>query len=270
MLPSNQIDEGYARTKLEKTKPMAGSALTRLSSKKTIQTSRNSLSSRTRAKRNAVASGSTVKIRRRDAVATRKRILEAAKEEFAARGLPDARIEDVALRAGTNRRLIYYYFGSKEGLYLEALEAVYAELMDEERKIDVDNMDPVEAIRQLVSLKINHYANYPRFIAFLNMENLYKARHLKKSKRIGEFKTPLTKIIGRVLDRGQRAGLFRKGIDPVDLYISISSLGYLYFSNRYTLNVIFGRDIKTPKALQARKLTVADMVLSYLKAVPTK
>jgi AcrR family transcriptional regulator len=206
-----------------------------------------------------------VKIRKRDAVATRKRILEAAKEEFAARGLPDARIEDVALRAGTNRRMIYYYFGSKESLYLEALEGVYAELMDEERKIDVDNLDPVEAIRQLVRLKIDHYANYPHFIAFLSMENLYKARHLKHSKRIGEFKTPLTKIIARVLDRGQRAGLFRKGIDPVDLYISISALGYLYFSNRYTLNVIFGGDVTAPKALQARKLTVADMVLSYLR-----
>ena len=204
------------------------------------------------------------KTRKRDANATRARILEAAMEEFAARGLPDTRIEDVALRAGANRRMIYYYFGSKEGLYLAALEAVYAELMDEERKIDVETMDPIEAITALVRLKIDHYARYPRFIAFLNMENLYKARHLKNSKRLADFKAPLTEIIARVLERGQRSGLFRKGIDPVDLYISICALGYLYFSNQHTLSVIFGRHLTSPKALEKRKITIADFVTSYL------
>jgi len=202
--------------------------------------------------------------RKRDASATRARILEAAMEEFAARGLPDARIEDVALRAGANRRMIYYYFGNKEGLYLAALEAVYAELMDEERKIDVEKLDPIEAITALVRLKIDHYTRYPRFIAFVNMENLYKARHLKNSKRLGEFKTPLTRIIARVLERGQRLGLFREGIDPVDLYISICALGYMYFSNQYTLGVIFGRKLISPKALEKRKVTIADFVTSYL------
>jgi AcrR family transcriptional regulator len=204
------------------------------------------------------------KARKRDANATRARILESAMEEFAARGLPDARIEDVALRAGANRRMIYYYFGSKEGLYLAALEAVYAELMEEERKIDVEKLDPIEAITALVRLKIDHYTRYPRFIAFLNMENLYKARHLKNSKRLADFKAPLTEIIARVLERGQRLGLFRKGIDPVDLYISICALGYLYFSNQYTLSVIFGRKLISPKALENRKITIADFVTSYL------
>jgi AcrR family transcriptional regulator len=204
------------------------------------------------------------KVRKRDAAVTRARILEAAMEEFAARGLPDARIEDVAQRAGANRRMIYYYFGSKEGLYLAALEAIYDELIEVERKIDVDELDPIEAITALVNLKIDHYTHYPRFIAFLNMENLYRARHLKQSKRLGDFKAPLTKIIGRVLARGQRAGLFRAGIDPVDLYISICALGFMYFSNRHTLGVIFGRKLTTPKALEQRKATIADIVVSYL------
>jgi AcrR family transcriptional regulator len=204
------------------------------------------------------------KARKRDASATRGRILVAAMEEFAARGLPDARIEDVAMRAGANRRMIYYYFGSKEGLYLAALEAAYAELMDEERKIDVEKLDPIEAITTLVRLKIDHYTRYPRFVAFVNMENLYKARHLRNSKRLGEFKTPLTQIIDRVLKRGQQTGLFRKGIDPVDLYISICALGYMYFSNQYTLGVIFKRKLISPKALEQRKATIADFVTSYL------
>jgi AcrR family transcriptional regulator len=213
----------------------------------------------------AVPKPTATKIRKRDATATRAKILEAAMDEFAARGLPDARIEDIALRAGANRRMIYYYFGSKDGLYLAALEAVYAELIEEERKIDVDQMEPVEAVNAMIRLKIDHYTHYPRFIAFLNMENLYYARHLKKSKRLREFKTPLTEIIGRVLTRGQRAGIFRTGIDPFDLYMSICALGYMNFSNQYTLGVIFGRKLTTPKALEQRKITIADIIISYLK-----
>ncbi len=184
--------------------------------------------------------------------------------EFAARGLPDARIEDVAQRAGANRRMIYYYFGSKEGLYLAALEAVYDELIQEERKIDVRQLGPVEAVTAMINLKIDHYARYPRFIAFLNMENLYRARHLKTSKRLRDFQTPLTEVIARVLANGQRTGLFRTGIDPVDLYISICALGYQYFSNQHTLGVIFGRKLTTSEALKLRKATIADIVVSYL------
>jgi TetR/AcrR family transcriptional regulator len=203
--------------------------------------------------------------RKRDATATRTRILEAAMEEFAARGLQDTRIEDVASRADVNRRMIYYYFGDKEGLYLASLETVYANLMNEERKIDVDELGPVEAIAELVRLKIDHYTRYPRFISFLNMENLYKARHLKKSKRIAEFKTPFTHVIARVLERGQRTGLFRKNVDPVDLYISICALGYMYFSNQHTLGVIFNRNLTSPASLKRLKETIVDMVTSYLE-----
>jgi AcrR family transcriptional regulator len=208
--------------------------------------------------------GKVAKKRTRNAAVTRARILESAMEEFAQRGLPHARVEDIAARAGANRRMVYYYFGSKDGLYLAALEAVYAELMNEERKIDVEKMDPIEAISELVRLKIDHYTHYPQFIAFLNMENLYQARYLKKSRRITEFTGPFTQVIARVLERGQRQGLFRKKIDPIDLYISICALGYLYFSNRYTLGVIFGRDLTSPQELKKRKATIVDFVTRYL------
>ncbi|MGE5147435.1 MAG: TetR family transcriptional regulator [Candidatus Eiseniibacteriota bacterium] len=204
-------------------------------------------------------------VRKRDADATRAKILDAALVEFAEHGLPDTRTEDVALRAGVNRRMIYYYFGSKEGLYLAALEAVYLELIEVESRIDVEHMDPVAAIAAMVDLKIDHYRNYPRFVAFLNMENLYGARYLRKSKRLGEFMTPLTQIIGRVLERGQRQGIFRKGIDPVELYISICALGYLYFANRHTLGAIFGRDLMSAEAIARRKKTNVDIIISYLQ-----
>lgn len=206
----------------------------------------------------------TTTVRKRDAVATRAKILEAAVDEFAARGLQDARIEDVAERAGANRRMVYYYFGSKEGLYLAALESVYAGLMEEERKIDVENMHPIQAIVEMVRLKVDHYTENPNFIAFLNMENLYKARYLKDSKRLSEFEAPFTEVIGRVLERGQRLGLFREDVDPLELYISICALGYLYFSNQYTFGAIFGRNLITPSGLERRKVVIADMIISYL------
>ena len=174
------------------------------------------------------------------------------------------RVAEEIVAVTANRRMIYYYFGSKDGLYLAALESVYAQLMDEERKIDVDKLHPVQAISELVRLKIDHYTQHPEFIAFLNMENLYRAEHLKHSKRITDFKAPFTEIIARVLERGQRSGLFRRDVDPVDLYISICALGYLYFSNQHTLGVIFGRDLITPSALQQRKTSIADMIISYL------
>jgi AcrR family transcriptional regulator len=225
-------------------------------------------SPRLRRKRRAPAATKSerpVKIRRRNATVTRARILDAAKHEFAARGLKDGRIEDVAKRASANRRMIYYYFGSKDALYLAALEGVYAELMDEERKIDVDNLDPIDAITEIVRLKIEHYVRRPEFISFLNMENLYGAKHLRHSKRIADFKAPLTDILARVLKRGQRSGLFRSDIDPVDLYISVCALGYLYFSNKYTFGVIFGRDLTAPPAVKRRKATITDMIMRYLR-----
>src|SRR3974390_1681015 len=136
-------------------------------------------------------------IRRRDAAATRARILEAAMQEFAAKGLDAARIEDIADQAGANRRMAYYYFGSKEGLYLAALEAAYFELVEVEERIDVDRLGPIEAIAAMVQAKFEHYVKYPHYIEFVKMENLYRARHLKTSRRIAQMRAPLLSVIQR-------------------------------------------------------------------------
>jgi AcrR family transcriptional regulator len=204
-------------------------------------------------------------IRRRNAEATRQRILQAALNEFSRRGLPDARIDDIAALSGANKRMIYYYFGSKERLYLTCLESVYAELVRLEDRIDVDHLDPASAIAMLIEMKIDYYVANPHFVSFLSMENLYHARHLRKSRRLHEFTTPLTRIIGRVLARGQRMGTFRAGIDPVDLYVSICALCLFYFSHQHTLAVIFERKLTTPAALKKRKAIIADMVIRYLR-----
>jgi TetR/AcrR family transcriptional regulator len=204
-------------------------------------------------------------IKRRDAAATRARILKAAMQEFAAKGLDAARIEDIAELAGANRRMTYYYFGSKEGLYLAALEAAYFELVEVEERIDVDALGPIEAIAAMVQAKFEHYVKYPHYVEFVKMENLYRARHLKTSRRISEMRAPLISIIKRVLDRGAALGVLRKGVDPLDLYLSICALGFFVFSNRHTLGVIFNTDVTSPAAVRRRKALVVDMIKAYLK-----
>jgi len=184
-------------------------------------------------------------------------------QEFAAKG-PDARIEDIAEMAGANRRMAYFYFGSKEGLYLAALEATYLEL---EQAIDVDALGPVEAIAALVCVKFDHFIRYPRYVSFLNIENLYQARHLASSERIGELRGPLLTIISRVLQRGKTAGVFRSDVDPLELYLAINALGYYVFSNQYTLSTVFNVDLMSPESLARRRSMIADMVTSYLTNV---
>ena len=200
----------------------------------------------------------------RDAAATRARILAAAMQEFAAKGL-DARIEDIADIAGANRRMAYYYFGSKEGLYLAALETAYLELVTVEQRINVNTLDPFDAISALVTAKFEHYVKYPHYVEFVKIENLHKARHLKTSKRIAELRAPLISNIARVLERGQAQGAFRRGIDPLDLYVSICALGFFCFSNKHTLGVIFNADLTSAKAMKRRRAVIVDMVTAYLK-----
>ena len=128
---------------------------------------------------------------RRNADATRAKILQAALTEFSERGLPAASTDDIAERCGVNKRMIYYYFGSKEGLYLAALESVYEKLVALEQEIEIDHLDPPTAIEAIINLKIDYYVANPEFISFLSMENFYKARHLRKSKKLDMFKSPL-------------------------------------------------------------------------------
>jgi AcrR family transcriptional regulator len=202
--------------------------------------------------------------KRRDAAATRQRILDAALGEFAAKGLDAARIEDIAEIAGANRRMAYYYFGSKEGLYLAALEASYFQLVEIEQAIDVDNLHPIDAIEALVAAKFEHYVKYPYYVEFVKMENLYKGRHLKMSRRNTEMRAPLIRIIQRVLKRGEALGLFRKGVDPLELYLSICALGIFFFSNRHTLEIIFGKEVASPNGLARRRTLTIEIMRAYL------
>lgn len=202
--------------------------------------------------------------RTRDAERTQQEILAAAMGEFADHGLGGARIDAIAERAGINKRLIYYYFGNKEGLFLAVLEQTYADIRAAEGALHLELADPAEAVRRLVAFTWNHYLAHPEFLTLLNSENLHRARHLQQSQRIREMNSPLIQTLGDVLERGRRDGLFRGGVDPVQLYISIAGLAYFYLSNNHTLSTIFGRDLMLPKALSERLSHITEVVMGYV------
>lgn len=196
---------------------------------------------------------------------TRASILQAGKREFSRHGLGGARVDRIAERAGANKRMLYYYFGSKEDLFLAVLEESYAEIRNAEQALDLEHRDPREALKRLVEFTWTYYLEHPEFMTLLNSENLHKGRHVRHSLRVREMHAPLVKTLRRILLAGERQGLFRKGIDPVQLYISVAGEGYFYLSNRYTLSRIFDRDLMAPRALAARARHVTDMILCALR-----
>jgi len=201
---------------------------------------------------------------RRDPERTRARILEAARVEFARQGLGGARVDQITARAGSNKRMIYYYFGNKEALFLAALQSAYEDIRKAEQSLKLTDLDPAEGMRRLVRFTWEYYLAHPEFITLLNTENLHRARHLKKSKEIRALHSPLVEMLEELLARGRRAGVFRRGVDPVQLYISIAALGYFYLSNNHTLSTIFGRDLMRPQALKQRLEHMTELVLGYL------
>jgi AcrR family transcriptional regulator len=201
----------------------------------------------------------------RDPERTRAVILAAATGEFTAKGLNGARVDHIARRAGVNKRMIYHYFGDKAGLYLAVLESTYAAIRAAEVGLNLADRAPAEGMRELVAFTWNYFIKHPEFLGLLATENLHRARYLKQSKRIRDLHSPLVGMISELLVRGVRAQVFRTGVDPVQLYITIASLGFFYMSNRYTLSTIFGRDLGAPDQLQARGEHIADVVLSYLQ-----
>lgn len=173
-------------------------------------------------------------------------------------------MDSIAERAGLNKRLIYYYFGSKDDLFLAVLEGTYADIRQAEQRLHLDEVEPVEAIRRLISFTWHYYLEHPEFITLLNSENLHRAEHLKRSDRIQEMNSPLVQLLDGVLERGKHNNLFRAGVDPVQLYISIASLCYFYLSNNDTLSAVFGRNLRAPKAMAQRLSHMTDLVLGYV------
>ncbi len=201
----------------------------------------------------------------RDAEATKRRILKASRAEFARHGYSGARVDRIARAARANKRMLYYHVGNKDALYLEALEAAYADIRAAEQELQLEKMEPLAAIERLVRFTWDYFLANPEFIALLNTENLHKARHIKRSRHIGSMNSPVVATVGRILDEGVRRGLIRPGIDPLQLYISIAALCYFYLSNLHTLTVVFDGGLKEQRALEARVAHVVDLVLNGLR-----
>jgi TetR/AcrR family transcriptional regulator len=196
---------------------------------------------------------------------SKPRILAAATAEFAGNGFGGARINEIARRAGTNKRMLYHYFGGKEGLYVAVLEEAYGAFRSAERKLSIDNLPPKTGMRRLMEFTFDYCAENPRFIALLNNENLYRGRHVRKSARVRALYSPLIDTIARLLKRGHKSGVFRNGIDPVRLYISVASLAYFYFSNVHTLSAAFGRRFAGAAERSAHRRHVVDLLLNALR-----
>jgi AcrR family transcriptional regulator len=202
--------------------------------------------------------------RSRNADRSQQAILDAARDEFALLGLAGARVDRIAERADVNKRLIYYYFGSKDDLFLAVLESVYADIRTAEQKLHLLELSPPEAVRRLTEFTWDYYIDHPEFITLLNSANLHQARHLKKSGRVQEMNSPVIQTLGDILERGRKDGVFRGGVDAMQLYISIASLAYFYLSNNFTLSAIFGRDLLTGKAQAERRSHICDVILGYV------
>ena len=197
------------------------------------------------------------------------RILEAAKQEFAAHGLAGARVDRIAANAGANKRMLYYHVGNKEDLYLAVLEGAYEKIRAEERGLDLEHLDPPEAIERLIDFTWNYFLRNPEFLALLNTENLAKARHLKRSTKVKSMHSPFVEMIRTVVTRGVESGDFRVAVDPVQLYISIAALCFFYLSNSATLSVIFGRDLLKKEARDERLAHMVALVLAALTGKST-
>jgi AcrR family transcriptional regulator len=202
---------------------------------------------------------------RRNPQRTREQILGAAMSEFAENGFDGARIDQIAARAGANKRMLYHYFGNKEELFVAVLEQAYEDIRRAEGSLRFESLDPRAGMRKLIEFSFDYCIVNPHFIRLLNSENLHSGRHLRKSAGIRRMHSRLIETISDLLERGQSAGVFRQNVDPLQLYVSIAGLGYFYVSNIHTLSAIFGEDLSRPHVRAQRRRHVVDVILDYLK-----
>jgi AcrR family transcriptional regulator len=207
---------------------------------------------------------SALKERPRDADRSRQKILAAASLEFAIHGLSGARVDRIAEKSGLNKRLLYYYFESKDVLFTAALEKAYTDIRQAERTLNLKDLEPIEAIKRLLSFTWSYYLDNPQFISLLNSENLQRGQHISRSSRAKSTNSELIETLGVVLENGRAKGVFRGGIDPVQLYISIAGLAYFYLSNQHTLGAIFDINLLSPKALEQRLSHMQDLIMGYV------
>jgi TetR/AcrR family transcriptional regulator len=195
----------------------------------------------------------------------RAQLLAAAREAFAAGGLEGARVDDIARRAGINKQLVYHYFGSKDGLYTAVLEDVYREIREREQELALDALPAEEAMRKLIEFSFDYLARSRDFVRILADENAHHGRHLQGSADVEAVNRPIIELIQKTLERGVADGVFRRGLDPLHVYLSIAGMSFFYFANIHTLSRAFSRPLDTPAATDERKGHIVDFALNAMR-----
>lgn len=203
--------------------------------------------------------------RTNDPERTRADIIEVATHEFSEKGLAGARIDVIAEAMATSKRMIYYYFGSKEALYVAVLEEAYRRIRHIEADLHLEDLAPEDALRKLVGFTVDYQLANPDFIRLVMNENIHRGEFLGQSKMIQTLNVPAINAVRQVYERGVKAGVFRSGIDPVDLHMSISALSFFNVSNRHTFSLIFKRDLESPAAVVARRDSIIEMVVRFVR-----
>lgn len=203
--------------------------------------------------------------RTNDPERTQANILEVAEAEFGEKGLAGARIDEIAELTKTSKRMIYYYFGSKEGLYLAVLEEAYRRTREVEGELHLEDLEPEEALRRLVAFTFDHHLHHESYIRLVMAENINRGQYLAQSRRIQELNVPAIAAIRKLYERGVKAGVFRKGLDPVDIHASISALSFFNVSNRHTFGRIFKVDMKSPAYIAQRRANVVELIARFVR-----
>ncbi len=199
-----------------------------------------------------------------DSDETRSNILEVARREFAEKGLAGARIDEIAEKTNSSKRMIYYYFGGKDGLYCAVLEQSYAAIREREARENFESLPADQALRAHVEHTFDYHAEHPEFVRLVMNENIHHAEHLAHVPGIKERNRKVIASLEAILKKGVAAGIFKRGIDAIDLHMSISALSFYNVSNRYTLQVNFGRDVSRPDIRKRRRAQAAEMVLAWV------
>jgi AcrR family transcriptional regulator len=203
--------------------------------------------------------------RTNDPERTQANILQVAEAEFGEKGLAGARIDEIAAATRTSKRMIYYYFGSKEGLYLAVLEEAYRRVREVESELHLEDLEPEDALRRLVAFTFDHHLHHESYIRIVMAENINRGQFLAQSQRIQDLNVPAIAAIRKLYERGVKGGVFRKGLDPVDIHASISALSFFNVSNRHTFGLIFKLDMRSPAYIAQRRANVVEMVARFVR-----
>jgi AcrR family transcriptional regulator len=209
-------------------------------------------------------------IRQRDAERTRAELLDVATRTFAESGFSGTRVDEIAARTRTTKRMIYYYFGGKEGLYLAVLERAYRGIREAEQALHVDDLPPTEALRRIAELTYDHHLAHTDFIRLVSIENIHRGDFIRKLETLRTLNAPALGVLDVALTRGRAEGVFRDDVDALDVHLVISSYCFFQVANQYTFGYLFDRDLLDPARRDHLREMIGDVVVAWMTSDPVR